>query len=184
MPNKLIDITGNTYSFLTVLRRHTENNSQGKPTWVCKCKCGTEKIVTGSQLKNGNIKSCGCWHKEYRGNMHHAWNGVGDISGGWWQRHLTNKSYGNRRKGIKILITKEDAWEKYLEQNGKCALTGCDIKISMKSEENTASIDRIDNLGDYTIDNIQWLHKHINYMKWIHNQDYFIDLCKMVAKYA
>ena len=32
--------------------------------WLCKCDCGTEKIVSGSHLRTGAIVSCGCFHAE------------------------------------------------------------------------------------------------------------------------
>jgi hypothetical protein len=32
--------------------------------WYCKCDCGKEKLVSGSDLYNGLIKSCGCLSKE------------------------------------------------------------------------------------------------------------------------
>jgi hypothetical protein len=33
-------------------------------TWHCKCTCGNEKDVRGSNLRNGNVQSCGCLKKE------------------------------------------------------------------------------------------------------------------------
>ena len=183
MPNRLRDITGQTYNRLTVLRRAEENTKQGKPRWVCRCICGNIKTVTGSHLKNGSVASCGCLHKDVRGSRHHLWTGVGEISGGWWHKHISVKEKGNRRKGIKIGITKEDAWNKFLEQGRKCALTGIPLIISYRTNENTASLDRIDNSKGYFKNNIQWVHKHINYMKWVHDQDYFIEMCKKVAKH-
>lgn len=32
--------------------------------WLCKCKCGVEKIVSGPSLISGASKSCGCYQKE------------------------------------------------------------------------------------------------------------------------
>jgi len=32
--------------------------------WLCKCDCGNEKIVTGSNLQSGSMKSCGCLRRE------------------------------------------------------------------------------------------------------------------------
>lgn len=61
---KLIDLTGQKFHRLAVIERHTENNKQNKPMWVCKCDCGKVVVVTGSDLKSGNTKSCGCWDKE------------------------------------------------------------------------------------------------------------------------
>lgn len=59
---RVIDITGMKFNKLTVIRRYEFNNSQNKPLWVCICDCeNTEEIiVTGSSLKNGGTKSCGC----------------------------------------------------------------------------------------------------------------------------
>lgn len=57
-----IDITGNTYGRLTVLK---ESLPRAKPPkWVCQCSCGNTKVVIGASLKNGSTKSCGCLHIE------------------------------------------------------------------------------------------------------------------------
>lgn len=29
--------------------------------WLCRCECGTEKVVSGNSLRNGRSKSCGCY---------------------------------------------------------------------------------------------------------------------------
>ena len=59
-----IDLTGQTFNRLTVIRR-VEN--KGKNTmWLCKCSCGNETIVSASNLKTGNTKSCGCLNREHK----------------------------------------------------------------------------------------------------------------------
>ena len=55
----IIDLTGQKFGHLTVLRRDLSrigNNAY----WVCQCDCGNTIIVRGSSLKSGNTKSCGC----------------------------------------------------------------------------------------------------------------------------
>lgn len=59
---KMIDETGNTYGYLTVIERAKEKSKSVK--WLCKCKCGNEVIVSGTSLRTGNTKSCGCLQKE------------------------------------------------------------------------------------------------------------------------
>lgn len=60
--SKLRDLTGQQFGYLTVIKR-VEN--KGKATrWLCKCKCGNEKIVYGSNLTRGATTSCGCYRKE------------------------------------------------------------------------------------------------------------------------
>ena len=53
-----VDITGNTYGKLTVLKR-VENRNKDL-YWLCKCECGSEIVVRGSYLKSGTTQSCGC----------------------------------------------------------------------------------------------------------------------------
>ena len=56
---RFIDLTGQVFGKLTVVKR-VENNSEGKPTWYCKCDCGNNKIASSASLKKSYVKSCGC----------------------------------------------------------------------------------------------------------------------------
>ena len=60
---KLIDLTGQRFGRLTVIKRNDENLNR-KPAWVCKCDCGNIKIVRGTDLRQGKVQSCGCLQKE------------------------------------------------------------------------------------------------------------------------
>lgn len=53
------DITGYTFGRLTVINR-ADNDKNHKARWLCKCECGNEKIVIGSNLLSGRTTSCGC----------------------------------------------------------------------------------------------------------------------------
>lgn len=60
---KFIDEVGNRYGRWLVLAR-AENDKHGKAQWMCRCDCGTEGVVLGESLRNGNTKSCGCYKRE------------------------------------------------------------------------------------------------------------------------
>lgn len=62
-PKNFKDITGQTFSRLKVIQRHG-TNSDMKATWLCRCDCGTEKVISGKELRSGKIKSCGCLNSE------------------------------------------------------------------------------------------------------------------------
>lgn len=49
-------------------------------------------------------------------------------------------------------------------------------------DETTASLDRIQNDKGYIEGNVQWVHKDINRMKNIFEQNYFIDICKKIIE--
>lgn len=50
-----LDRTGHVHGDLTVLKRDADGRR-----WRCKCSCGNETSVSGSNLKTGHVKSCGC----------------------------------------------------------------------------------------------------------------------------
>ena len=58
--SRLIDLTGQTFYNLTVLKRAKENTNTNKPRWICQCKCGNIVEVAGDLLRRGETKSCGC----------------------------------------------------------------------------------------------------------------------------
>lgn len=152
----------------------------------CKCVCGVIKNVYYTHMKSGKSLGCVTCAKPTGKNSPY-FKGVEDISADWWRSHVyrgSTKRYKNRR-GIEVSITKEQAWSKYLEQNKCCALTGLPIEFPLvNSAHGTASLDRIDSSGDYTIDNVQWVHKDINLMKNKLSQERFVELCKQVAKHS
>lgn len=55
--------TNTTYGQLTVIDmapRRVLNGKQVPTEWVCKCECGNTKIIAGSSLRHGLVKTCGC----------------------------------------------------------------------------------------------------------------------------
>lgn len=77
-------------------------------------------------------------------------------------------------------------WELFLKQNKKCPYTGEILQMCnstrFKSTQ-TASLDRIDSSKGYTEDNVQWVHKTVNQIKWNLSEKDFIKFCKKIANY-
>lgn len=61
--SELIDLTGKQFGRLLIVGR-ANNDTCGNIYWLCKCNCGTEKIIGSRHLKSGSTKSCGCLSKE------------------------------------------------------------------------------------------------------------------------
>lgn len=179
----LKDLTGKKFNNLTVIMR-AFSNRKGETAWLCECVCGNKKVLSSNHLtrKKSPVKSCGCLAIK-QGPRHSQWKGCGDISGNWWYNHVLRERKQNIRNKIPVTVTIEYAWDLFLKQEKKCALSGIDITIGLASRYNTASIDRIDSSKGYEPGNIQWVHKHINFMKRTYSQGYFIDMCKLVAEY-
>ena len=63
MPKKK-DLTGMVFNRLQVMNDSGKREASGSILWNCKCECGQETLATGTALKNGHKKSCGCLAKE------------------------------------------------------------------------------------------------------------------------
>lgn len=78
------DITGQKFGRLTVLYKlHNYHDTKNGVYWLCVCECGNVKEVNGRNLRNGNIRSCGCLydgchikHGKSKSKLYHIWNGM------------------------------------------------------------------------------------------------------------
>lgn len=64
MGRHAIDLKGQTFGRLTVVKRAP--NKKERACWWCRCSCGNPKLVPvlGMHLRSGNTKSCGCLQRE------------------------------------------------------------------------------------------------------------------------
>lgn len=159
-------------------------DNKGKFTrWKCLCDCGKNVITLGTELLKGRVRSCGCLAKQINesrcGNKSPKWKGIGLISGKMYNRMLSNA----RCRRLECNISHEYISKLFNSQLNKCAISGLEIKISTKPGETTASLDRIDSSKGYIENNVQWVHKDINRMKWEFSDEKFINYCKIIANY-
>jgi aspartate/methionine/tyrosine aminotransferase len=113
------------------------------------------------------------------GSTHHNWNGCGLIGKTYWN-HVVRSA---KERNFCFEITIEEAWQQFVKQGGRCSLTNWPICFAPPSNPTgaTASLDRINSLGNYTLDNIQWLHKDVNYMKNDYEQSRLIEVAHAIA---
>lgn len=164
------------FGYLTVLERiaSVPVGKKGKTTslFLCKCKCGKSKSVKLTHLKNGHVKSCGCFKRS--GSNNPNWQGYQTIP-----LHKFN-SYRNGAilRGLEFSITIELCYELLETQKGLCNLTGLPIDI-----KTSASLDRIDSKRGYTPDNLQWVHKDVNRLKMDLPEDRMKYLCGKISRF-
>lgn len=83
------------------------------------------------------------------------------------------------RRKLDFTLTIEDAWEGFLAQDRRCALTGWPLVMGVD-----ASIDRIRSSEGYVAGNVQWLHKEINALKSNRRDTDLVQLCRAVVAWA
>lgn len=63
---KRIDLVGEKFGELTVIRLSDKKLENGTRLWECLCSCGDRAYVPGVSLRAGYYKSCGCKRVEKR----------------------------------------------------------------------------------------------------------------------
>ena len=183
------EMKSRTFGWLIPLEPFYKKESQGpRKYWRCQCVCGNivercQSYLIGETKEN----SCGCKNKYQQkggivGSNHPGWKGVGELNG----QYFSSIRLRARKLGIDFEISTEEAWEQFERQDKKCNLTGLPLKFEphrarLAGNIQTASLDRIDSEKGYVPGNIQWLHKDVNRMKNAFDQNYFIEICCMIA---
>lgn len=175
-PKNFVDRTGQKFGYLTVLKK-VGTSKAGYAIWLCKCDCGLEKEVMSAHLVQKGVQSCGSCAR---------YKGCKELSGTFWN-HIKR---GAKVRNLEFSITVEDAWNLLVKQDFKCALTGMELVLKRTNNRyngtgtiNNASLDRIDSSKGYTKDNIQWLDKDVNRMKWHFSEKRFIEICEQTVEW-
>lgn len=173
------DLTGKTFGNLTVLRMAGQDKGH-RIIWECLCNCGKKCFTMGCRLNSGRAASCGCSHNS-RGTNNPKWEGYGKLP----KTHFNDYLHSAKKRNIEFSISIEDAWNKFEEQGGRCAISGVLLEFYVRRKDKsskTASLDRIDSSKGYILDNIQWIHKDINIMKLDYSMEEFIEWCKIITE--
>jgi hypothetical protein len=173
----MIDIKNQKFGKLTVIEFYDLTKSR-HALWKCQCECGNSTTAESRYLKDGSRTSCGCNNRQ-RGKRNRRWKGYEDISLSYFNKIKSDSV----KRGLTFDVTIEFLWELFLKQNKKCALSGEDITFGSGTKgvnDRTTSLDRIDSSFGYTENNVQWVTKNVNTMKWDLSQERFFELVKKI----
>lgn len=150
MNSHVIDESGRKYNRWTVLHR-AENDEWQCAQFLCRCDCGTERVVLASTLRRGTSKSCGCLQKEatlaritkhgmHQSRTYHIWEDM--------IQRTTNPNVPNTKDYLGRGITVCNRWrdfKNFLDDMGVCP--------------DDLTIHRLDNDAGYFPGNCKWATK-------------------------
>lgn len=147
MSPRAIDMTGQRFGMLTVLRRGVPTQKRGA-AWLCVCDCGRETTVHRTELVKGSTRSCGCRrggdtrfpprHGMTKTATHRSWQSMrhrcSDAATG------TNRTY-YRERGVSV-CARWASFENFLADMGE--------------RPAGMTLDRIDGARGYEPGNCRW----------------------------
>jgi hypothetical protein len=155
-----LDLTGQQFGFLTVLKRHGSTTTKSvKATWLVRCVCGKEFVAIGINLRNPNrpsARSCGCKRGE----------GIVKQTG---SHGMSRNPDGSPRREYVVWINMRsrcrNSKDKDYPNYGARGIDVCDEwydsfatfwKDMGETYQSHLFIERVNNNGNYCKDNCRW----------------------------
>ena len=159
---------GDKFGRLTVLKVYYPRRKDQFRV-LCRCSCGEEVDTTGSRLRNGYKKSCGCLRKDRLGNL--------------YRKHGKSKTpeycmfYDARKRALKNDIPFNISPEDIVIPE-TCPVLGIELHFG-KERDSTPSLDRIVPSLGYVTGNIQVISFRANRIK----SDATVEELQKIIKY-
>lgn len=149
-----VDYTGKVVGRLTVIE--FAGLQRKRKMWRCRCECGKETVVRSDHLKDGRVKSCGCFgtekrsetlrkHGQSKTRLYHVWLNMRNRC---YNKNVRSyKDYG--AKGVKVC-------PEWLNDFGAFSKWAYSTGYDQNAEYGKCTIERIDVCGNYCPGNCTW----------------------------
>lgn len=167
LPIKIGDVFGRLTVIDRIKQPKTALRKDKRKIWLCRCECGTVKLLAGSEMYYGKTRSCGCLQLEKLAEGRPPVEQ--DVEKLAIRNFISKYKFSAKDRGhfydlsfndIKNIIFKP-CYYCGKPPNNKYAITSGNRDITVL----TSGIDRVDNSKGYTIDNCVPCCKECNWEK-------------------
>jgi len=155
---------------------------QKKPKRKVICKVCNEEFLTGVRIRTYCSPECK-GRQPYVSGKVSTKSQYSQINGNW-KRYITRLIYfpGRKKDGLQL----QDLFDLIEKQNYKCALSG--ELLTCKLNKGTifltnASLDKIKPTFGYTKENIQFVQRIFNIMKWTQSKEELLENCRRLLRH-
>lgn len=177
---KFIDLTGTVFYDFTVVGREPNKVYSGGRTiasqWRCRCICGQHRVMSGSGLKSGNRKGCGCKQKQRSLDKKIK-------SGTAFRKVVTRYKADSKEVGRAFELTLDQCATLFEGDCYYCGGKPSRVSKALSGEVFVYNgIDRVDSSKGYISENCVSCCSRCNLMKGSLNQTVFIERCKEICR--
>jgi len=183
--HKNVDYEGKTVGCYKILKFHEMRifpSGQKQPYWKVECiLCNTVKSLSYTKIIGKMQHGCSsCVKDRFCGSNSFNWkdSNIENIP----SMYFLKLKKSAEKRNITFDITREFLDNLYINQNKKCVYTGYTLYFGNTKIRGTASLDRIDSKIGYIENNVQWVHKDVNTIKWDLSHDKFLEICKTITE--
>lgn len=171
-----LDLLGKRFTRLLVVKFSGVKEGRRESLWECLCDCGNTAIIPAGQLRSGQTKSCGCYHKIRTRELFSL--PKKEVTLG---RVLCDYRRKAKSRGFAFSLTRGDFGNLIFSS---CYYCGSPPENNLRQHGERLlyqGIDRKDNDKGYTLDNVVPCCKTCNLMKKALSHDEFLAHIHKIA---